>query len=122
MPGPQSLPRERRLLRPTSFRRVYDGGGRRVGRHLVVFLLPGEGPGRVGVVASRKVGNAVARARAKRRLRELYRRHQHLLHPGIDVVLVARKGLPDVSWPRLVKDYLRTGRAAGLLTPDSKDE
>ncbi|MDQ5980345.1 MAG: ribonuclease protein component [Verrucomicrobiota bacterium] len=46
---------------------------------------------RVGVVASRaSVGNAVHRNRAKRRLRELYRRHQHLVPPGVDLVLTAR--------------------------------
>jgi len=52
------------------------------------------GPARVGVVASRvAVGNAVHRNRAKRRLRELYRRHQHLVPAGFDLVLTARAAL-----------------------------
>ena len=49
---------------------------------------------RVGVVASRaSVGNAVHRNRAKRRLREIYRRHQTLVPSGLDLVLTARAAL-----------------------------
>jgi ribonuclease P protein component len=49
---------------------------------------------RVGVVASRaSVGNAVHRNRAKRRLREIFRRHQHAVPPGFDLILTARPAL-----------------------------
>lgn len=49
-------------------------------------------PARVGVVASKAaVGNAaVLRNRAKRRLREVFRKHQHLVPVGLDLVLTAR--------------------------------
>ena len=62
-------------------------------------LLPPEvpvapGPARAGFVASRSaVGNAVARARAKRRLREAFRAHQAHFPPGLDLVFVARRAL-----------------------------
>ena len=69
-----------RLRRNSDFRAVREQG-RRVDCGIFQFTwrsrLPGESaaPARVGVVASRaSVGNAVHRARAKRRLRELYRR------------------------------------------------
>ncbi len=52
------------------------------------------GPARAGFVASRSaVGNAVARARAKRRLREGFRAHQTAIPPGIDLIFVARRAL-----------------------------
>ena len=49
---------------------------------------------RVGFVASRaSVGNAVHRNLAKRRLREIFRHHQSLVPPGLDLVLTARPAL-----------------------------
>lgn len=55
---------------------------------------PGPAPARAGFVASRSaVGDAVERARAKRRLREEFRAHQLHFPPGIDLVFVARRSL-----------------------------
>jgi ribonuclease P protein component len=49
---------------------------------------------RVGFTCSKKVGNAVARNRAKRRLREIVRLDlPHLAKPGHDYVLIGKKGL-----------------------------
>lgn len=54
-------------------------------------------PARVAVVASRRVGNAVARNRCKRLLREAVR--QHGIRDGVDVVLVARAALAGACLP-----------------------
>jgi len=71
----------RSLVRKRDFQTVYEEGAKRVGRLVVVYLLaPETGQGPAGgqdfaraVVASKKVGNAVARNRAKRLLREAHR-------------------------------------------------
>jgi len=47
----------------------------------------------VGIVAGRTVGNAVRRNRAKRLLRETMRQELAMLHPGWDIVLIARPPL-----------------------------
>jgi ribonuclease P protein component len=63
------------------------------------------GPIGIGFTASKKVGNAVHRNRARRRLREAARQllPQHGLE-GVDYVLVARQSTPDADWARLLDD------------------
>ncbi len=55
---------------------------------------------RVGVVAGRKVGGAVARNRAKRRLREAAARVR--LQDGVDYVVIASREVNQVEFERLV--------------------
>ena len=75
---------------------------------------------RLGFTATRKVGNAVIRNRAKRRLREAARAATALLAvPGSDYVFIARMGTADRPWDRLLDDVksaltrLATQGAAG---------
>lgn len=64
-----------------------------------------EGPIGLGLTATKKVGNAVARNRARRRLREAARQTlPDLGLPGIDYVLVARQSTPDADWLALLDD------------------
>jgi ribonuclease P protein component len=57
------------------------------------------GPARLGVVASRSaIGNAVQRARAKRRLREIFRHHQKCVPAGYDLLLVGRNSLNRLEY------------------------
>jgi len=62
----------RPLTKKSEFHKAYEHGVKKVGRLLVVYLLPADDMA-FSVVASRKVGNAVKRNRAKRLLREAFR-------------------------------------------------
>lgn len=75
----------------------------------------------IGLTASKKVGGAVERNRARRRLREAA--HQLLPQlglPGVDYVLVARQETPSAAWDRLLDD-LRNAllRLRADLSPDA---
>jgi len=64
-----------------------------------------DGPIGVGFTASKKVGSAVIRNRARRRLREAVRQLMPELGiTGVDYVLVARQHTPDAPWPALLDD------------------
>ena len=72
---------------------------------------------RLGVVASRAaVGNAVQRARAKRRLREVFRHHQELVPAGHDLLLVARNSLNRLEYREIERKFVDACRK--LFPPD----
>ncbi len=77
-----------------------------------------DGPARFGFTATKKIGGAVQRNRAKRRLREAIRvLAPHHAHAGTDYVLIARRDTADLEWARLLDDVksalitLRSGAA-----------
>jgi len=64
-----------------------------------------DGPTRAGFTATKKIGNAVARNRAKRRLRAAARLLLPLHgQPGTDYVFIARAQTGARSWPALLDD------------------
>lgn len=94
------------LKHQSDFARVRSTGHRREGGLFCLnyLCLPERQPPlrRLGVIATRRYGNAVTRNRAKRRLREAFRACQDRLPPSVDVVLIARGGLRHASLERLV--------------------
>jgi ribonuclease P protein component len=73
---------------------------------------------RIGFTASKKVGNAVARNRAKRRLRALAREVlQPRVQPSLDYVLVGRHTTVTRPWSKLVQD-LETAINRTQLDPE----
>jgi ribonuclease P protein component len=58
---------------------------------------------RLGIAASHKIGNAVARNRAKRLVRELFRKCKPL--KGLDIVVIPRREMLEASWRNIEADY-----------------
>ncbi|WP_437817883.1 ribonuclease P protein component [Sorangium sp. So ce1078] len=111
-----SFPRGRRIRKRADFVRIQNGGHRVTTRHLLLLVAaptgaaargrtprgaedcaapapdPVPGTPRLGLVASRKVGGAVARNRAKRLLREAFRRFPELFPERVDIVVILRTG------------------------------
>src|SRR5580698_583235 len=94
-----------RIRRRADFQQVYGNGVRIHGRYITIFLLPNNrGVGRLGIAATKKLGDAVRRNRAKRLIREVFRRNK--IAPGLDIVVVPRRQLLDASLTVLEADYL----------------
>jgi ribonuclease P protein component len=104
-PG-RRLSRAERLTSAGQFRRVFQKGLRLEGAFFSLVAAPNNcGHDRVGLAASRKVGNAVLRNRAKRRLRECFRHWKRGCGPALDLVLVAKKELGRGSAEEVEREY-----------------
>ena len=85
------LPKSQRLKSTSDFKRCYSGSRAGDG-HLLLFAVGNEmASTRLGVSVSKKHGNAVARNRKKRLLREAFRLVQHELDSSTDYVVVPRQ-------------------------------
>ena len=100
-------PREHRIIASSGFATVRRTGRRFVTRSFILYIAPAsEGVSRLGIIASKKVGNAVARNRAKRVLREVFRLNREHLGLPVDVVAIVRRGSRRPDYWRYEKDYL----------------
>ena len=74
---------------------------------------------RVGLTVSKKIGNAVCRNRARRRMRALARQHlAPLARPGVDYVLIARHDTVSCDWQDLVTGLTKAIRYLHHKLPD----
>jgi ribonuclease P protein component len=114
MPG-----RLTRLTRRGEFLKVASRGRKAARPGLVLQAMPQPSGGlRLGFTATKKIGNAVARNRAKRRLREAARLMLGAAPPaGWDLVLVARDATGARDWQKLLGDLRGALRQAGAPEP-----
>ena len=113
----ETLSRKQRLQHAAHFTEAYDQNRRWHGRHMVLFLRAAPDASlRLGVVASKKVGNASERARAKRRLRDAFRRNRIRFTASTDdVILIARRSILTADGREVVSELLKLASQAGLI-------
>ena len=103
------------LKKNHEFRRLYQKGTSAVAGGMVLYCRKNRlGRNRVGFTVSVKLGNAVKRNRARRRLREVYRLNSPRLSQGWDLILVARGRTLTASWKELNDTFRRLARKLGL--------
>ena len=104
MPVDTGLDRHERVRRRPEFLAAYERGRRLSGRLMTVFLLAnGSETDRLGIAATRKLGNAVQRNRAKRLVREAFRRNK--LQAGLDIVVVPKREILAADYVNVEADY-----------------
>jgi len=100
--------RAARLRSRAEFTAVQSGGRRAPGKYLTLLGRPNSlGRDRLGIIASKRVGGAVERNRAKRRVRELFRRDD--TRPAgaaeLDLVVIVRSDLVDAPFESVAADF-----------------
>ena len=114
-----------RLRTGAEFDAVFKRGTRLDGRLFLLVAAPnGRTFDRLGLAVSRRVGGAVGRNRARRLLREGFRRVDRPAGPGFDLVVVARAPLAgrgqaevDRELRERVRRLLRPSGAGGAASP-----
>lgn len=108
------LPPARRIRRRGEFQRVFDAGRRAHGRYLTIIAAPASGPAsRLGIVASRKLGGAVVRNRAKRLIRQVFRTEPGPASPS-DLVVIPKASATKANAATVASDYHTTLKRLGL--------
>jgi ribonuclease P protein component len=105
----RTFSRDERVRSRKDFLAVQKEPGARI-RSRSFVLLAREGAcatTRLGIVASKKVGGAVERNRAKRLLRESFRRTKADLPAGLDLVVIVGQALPALGLGELLPEWLR---------------
>ena len=103
--GARFRPRQR-LRRGADYRRVLRRGLRLAGPSFVMVACPAEGStSRLGLTVSRRVGRAVVRNRARRLLRESFRRLPVVGDQAWDLVLIPKPGIVGRSQAEVDEEY-----------------
>jgi ribonuclease P protein component len=98
------------------FSKVYKNGKSYANRLLVMYIKEnGTGSNRLGISVSKKVGNSVVRHRLKRLVKESYRLQEAVFNSGLDIVIVARKEAPLLTFDQTNKSLLRLGKLHGII-------
>ncbi len=107
--------RYRAINKNWEFSRAYKRGKSYVHPHMVLYVVRNRlGYTRVGLTASKKIGHAVKRNRARRVMRAALQEHLSQNIGGYDIILVARGATPRLKSTQLSKTLGLLLRKAGL--------
>lgn len=100
------FPKSRRLRSQGEFRRIKKYGKKITGRMVIFEVLAEKFPyRRLGISVSKRFGNAVARSRFKRLIREAFRIQQYLLPPGLIIHVSPRPNVQMPTFQEILEDF-----------------
>lgn len=98
------------------YKRVYNRGTSVASSNVVTYVLKNKlGFNRVGITASKKIGNAVKRNRSRRVIRAAYAEVCEKLEPGYDIIFVARAKTYSAKTQEILKSMQYHLKKFGVL-------
>lgn len=89
------------------FQFVYQEGKSYANRYLIMYVRKTEGEEtRIGISASKKVGNSVVRHHMTRLVRESFRLNENILKAGLDIVVVVRPAAKEENFKTIESAFL----------------
>lgn len=119
---------ERRLRQHSQFQKAQRLGRKLTRRHFVVLVYARDSdsissrPARLGLVVSKRVGNAVQRNRTKRLIREAFRRNAALWPAEVDLVVIARPSLAHLSGSDATAEFQALEQELGRRVEQAKKD
>lgn len=98
------------------FKRAYNIGKSVIGKNCVIYYINNKlNYNRFGFTASKKIGSAVERNRAKRKIKEICRLNHYKLKQGYDIVIVIRARAIKTEYNYLLKEIIHHFNKLGLM-------
>jgi len=107
-----------KLTKTNQYDYVFKNGKRFVSPYLLLVSAKSkhEDQTRFGIIASKKVGKAVSRNRAKRRIREVIRKFEKNINPGFDNVIIAFDKIKEAEIHEISASFEKLLKSSGQLT------
>ncbi|HOD30285.1 MAG TPA: ribonuclease P protein component [Smithellaceae bacterium] len=104
----QSYRKLERIISSKRYRAIYRQGVWKSSQNFTsVIYENNQGIKRLGIAVSKKAGNSVRRNRTKRLLREFFRLNKKMFPAGYDVVLIAKKNIPPLTYHQACEELTR---------------
>lgn len=116
-----TVQKEYRLRNREDFSKIYRFGKSVANHQFVIYYKNrhkdalGHNGFRVGISASKKVGNAVVRNRLRRIIKEIWRKHQSQIVPHYDYIVIVRKAAVNLDYHQLEKSMLHVLKKGSFL-------
>lgn len=103
----------RERLKESEFEKAFENPKKRTGHYIVLYVVNNV-PNKVGFIATRRIGNAVKRNRAKRIMREAFLSVEEVLPSGLTFILLAKSEIEGKKTKDIVEDLKNILKREGI--------